>query len=651
MQEDKEKFNLARQLHLSGKVEEAQEIYTNLCKKYKEHHILFYLLGTTFLQLKKYNQAIINLKKSISLNPNYPDTYNNLGVALAETKKYSDALQNYNNAINLKNNYIDAYLNRGISFNKLKKYTEAVNDLNLVIKYQPKNIKAYNNLGNIFKNLKKYNEAIIYYDKAIHLNQNFLEAISNKADALVSLKKFDQALIELEKIKKQNPDFLGLDQKIISYKMSIFDWNNFNNITKSLRNKIIDNKTILDPLFIYYLFDDPQLQKINSKNFINNKFKDYDIIKSNNKNNKNKKIKIGYFCGDFHNHPVLHIMSEIFKYHDKSKFELYAFSHGPEKKNNIWKNDIVKYFKKFHEIFDIDDEEAVKLALNENIDIAVNLTGLTEHSRTSVFYNRVAPIQVNYLGFTGTIGLESMDYIIADKKVIPESQKGHYFEKVCYLPNCYIPNAKNIALKTSEKKFIRSEFNLPENKIVFCAFHNPHKINPEIFNLWINILKKTDDSVLWIKSNSEISKKNILYHTKEGGVDPKRIIFAEGTANINDHIEKLKLADIFLDTYPYGSHSTIYDYFKAYLPAIIREGNSFPSRVGSSIYSSVGLSELVAKTNLDYEKIAIELANDKSKILRFKNKIKNEIKDSYVFQGKKFTNNLENLYLKIIEKS
>ena len=169
--------------------------------------------------------------------------------------------------------------------------------------------------------------------------------------------------------------------------------------------------------------------------------------------------------------------------------------------------------------------------------------------------------------------------------------------------------------------------------------------------MWINILKKTDDSVLWIKSNSEISKKNILYHAKEGGVDPKRIIFAEGTANINDHIEKLKLADIFLDTYPYGSHSTIYDYFKAYLPAIIREGNSFPSRVGSSIYSSVGLSELVAKTNLDYEKIAIELANDKSKILRFKNKIKNEIKDSYVFQGKKFTNNLENLYLKIIEKS
>tara|TARA_B100000674_G_C37697500_1_gene848976 strand:- start:170 stop:904 length:735 start_codon:yes stop_codon:yes gene_type:complete len=244
-----------------------------------------------------------------------------------------------------------------------------------------------------------------------------------------------------------------------------------------------------------------------------------------------------------------------------------------------------------------------------------------------------------------------MDYIIADKKVIPESQKEHYFERVCYLPNCYIPNAKNIALKTSEKRFLRSEFNLPENKIVFCAFHNPHKINPEIFDLWINILKKTDDSVLWIKSNSEISKKNILYYAKEGGVDPKRIIFAEGTANINDHIERLKLADIFLDTYPYGSHSTIYDYFKAYLPAIIREGNSFSSRVGSSIYSSVGLSELVAKTNLDYEKIAIELANDKSKILKFKNKIKNEIKDSYVFQSKKFTNDLENLYLKIIEKN
>tara|TARA_B100000674_G_C37790134_1_gene891340 strand:- start:50 stop:1084 length:1035 start_codon:yes stop_codon:yes gene_type:complete len=341
-------------------------------------------------------------------------------------------------------------------------------------------------------------------------------------------------------------------------------------------------------------------------------------------------------------------MSEIFKNHNKSKFELYAFSHGPEVKNNIWKDSVTKYFKKFYNIYNINDEEVVKLSRNENIDIAVNLTGLTEHSRTGIFYNRVAPIQINYLGFPGTIGLKSMDYIIADKKVIPKNQKKYYIEKVCYLPKCYIPNAKNEALKISEKKFLRSEFNLPENEIVFCAFHNPHKINPEIFDLWINILKKTGNSVLWIKSNNEIAKKNILHEAKKRGLGSKRIIFAESLTNISDHVERLKLADIFLDSYPYASHSTIYDYFKANLPAIIREGNSFPSRVSSSIYSAAGLSKLIAKNNLDYEKIAIDLANNKSKILKFKNIIKNKVKNNYLFDGKKFTNNLENLYLEII---
>lgn len=650
MQEDRNKFNLAKQLHLSGKIDEAQKIYTDLCKKYKENHILFYLLGTTYLQIKKYDQAIINLEKSISINSNYADSYNNLGVSFAETKRYSEAIQMYNNAIVIKNNYIDAYLNRGISLNKLKKYNEAIRDFNLVIKYQPKNIKAYNNLGNVFKNLNKLNDAINEYDKAIQINQNFLEAISNKADALENQKKFDKALIELNKIYSKNPDFLGLNQKIISNKMSIFDWSSFDINTNSLKEKILKKEITIDPLFIYYLFDDPKLQKINSVNFIKNEFKNYKKITLNKKRKLNKKIKIGYFCGDFHNHPVLHIMSRIFKNHNENNFEIYAFSHGPNKKDNIWRNDVIKYFKKFHDINEMTDYDIVKLVNSENIDVAVNLTGLTENAKTSIFYNRVAPIQINYLGFTGTIGLESIDYIIADEITIPENQKKYYIEKVCYLPTCYIPYAENIEIKYLDKKFSRSDFGLPQDKTVFCAFHNPHKINPQIFDCWVNIMKKVEDSVLWIKTEDGKAKDNLINEAKKRGLDPKRIIFAKGTSNINEHIERLKLADILLDTYPYASHSTIYDYFKAFLPAVIREGNSFPSRVASSIYSSVGLSELVAKNNLDYEKIAVELAINKEKLFKLRNKIKTEIKNNYVFDAKKFTTNLENLYFEIIKK-
>ena len=650
MTEDKENFNLGRQLHLSGKIKEAQKIYSNLCKRHKENHILFYLLGTTFLQLKNYKQAIFNLKKSLTLNDKYSDTYNNLGVALAETEKYSEAIENYNKAINLKNDYIDAYLNRGISLNKLKRYKEATSDFNLVIKHKPENIKAYNNLGNVYKNLSKFNEAVNSYNKAISINKNFLEAISNKADALQSQKKFDEALIELNKIYSKNPKFLNLKYKIISNKMSIFDWDTFDNITNSIKDEILKKEIIFDPLFIYYLFDDPELHQINSENFINNEFKNYEKIIFNKKRKLNKKIKIGYFCGDYHDHPVLHIMSNIFKNHNKDNFEIYAFSHGINKKNNIWLEDVFQSFKKFYDINEMTDDDIVKLVNIENIDIAVNLTGLTERSRTSIFYNKIAPIQINYLGFPGTIGLKLMDYIIADKIVIPENQKKYYTEKVCYLPSCYIPNANNIAIKDKNKNFSRAEFGLPQNEIVFCAFHNPHKINPAIFDCWMNIIKKIEGSVIWIKSDTEKGKNNLINEAKKRGVNSKRIIFTKGISNINDHIQRLKLADIFLDTYPYASHSTIYDYFRAYLPAIVREGNSFPSRVASSIYNNVGLSELVAKNNLDYEKIAVNLANNKTKLLNLRNKIKTEIKNNYVFDSKKFTVDLENIYSEIIRK-
>ena len=645
-----ERFNIAKQLHSSGRIEESQKIYLDLAKIYKNNYTLFYLIGTTFLQLKKFDDAIDNFHTSIDINSNFPEVYNNLGIALAEKEKYSEALENYNKAIKLKNDYIDAHINRGVSLNKLKKFQDAISDLNFVIKTQPLNPLAHNNLGNIFKELKNYNEAINSYDKAININQNYLEAINNKALILNFQKKYESSLKELNKIYNKNPEFHNLLQNIISNKMHIFDWENFDDLTKLMKEKILANKIYIDPLLIYYLFDNPELQKNNSSNFINDKFKNFSKTSLKNNKTKNNKIKIGYFSGDFYDHPVLHIMANIFKNHDKSNFEIYAFSHTPLKKNNYWKESVIGYFKKFHEIYNMSDVDIFRLVEKEKIDIAIDLSGLTTYSRTSIFYNRVAPIQIGYLGYPGTMGLKSMDYIIADSVVIPKINQKHYLEKVAYLPRCYIPCSNDLLSKKANKKFLKSELNLPEKEIVFCAFHNPHKINPEIFNIWIKILRRTKRSVLWIKSNSEIAKKNLRHQAKKGGLDPERIVFAEHISNINDHIERLKLADIFLDTYPYNSHSTIYDYLKANLPMVIRQGASFHSRVGSSVYSTIGLKELIAKNNLDYENIAVDLANNKSKLIKLKNKIQTQIKDNYLFNNKKFTEDLEKIYLEIFNK-
>ena len=644
---NEEKFNIARQLHFSGKIKEAQKIYLKLIKIYKNNYTLYYLVGTTYLQLKDQDEAIKYFKISLKYNSSFPETHNNMGVALAEKKDFAEALNQYNQAIKLKPDYLEAYLNRGISLNKLKRYDEAIQDFNLVINRDQNNAKAFNNLGNVFKELKKFDQAINFYEKAIKINGNFFEAISNKADIFDSQKKFKESLIELDKIYKKEPDFIGLIQKIISNKMSIFHWEDYDEIKNITERKLLNNDIILDPLFIYYLFDDLKIQNNNSKNFITKEFEDYKKIKISNKKKNNNKIKIGYFSGDFHNHPVMHIMSKIFKNHNRNKFEIYAFSHGPEKKNNVWKESVISFFKEFYEIYEKQDEEVIELAKKNEIDIAVDLTGLTKYHRTSLFYNRIAPIQINYLGYPGTSGLSSMDYILADRTVIKKNEEKYFTEKVCYFPKCYIPSSNDITLEGSNNIFTRSEFNLPDNETVFCAFHNPHKINPEIFNTWINILKKTEKSVLWIKSSNSDAQANLQKEAEKRGVNKNRIVFAKGVENINDHIERLKLADIFLDTFPYNSHSTVYDYLRANLPMIIMEGNSFPSRVGSSIYSSLDLKELIAKNYTEYENIAVKLSKNKERLLNLKTKIKTLVKEDYLFNSKKFTLDLENIYSKI----
>ena len=647
MSNSEEKFNIARQLHFSGRIKEAQKIYLKLIKIYKNNHTLYYLVGTTYLQLQDQDTAIKYFKKSLKYNSSFAEAHNNMGVALAEKKEFGEAINYYNQALKLKHEYLEAYLNRGISLNKLKKYEEAIQDLTIVTNKDPSNAKAFNNLGNVFKELKNFDQAINSYDRAIKINDNFFEAISNKADVLDTQKKFRESVNELNKIYIKEPNFSGVIQKIISNKMSIFDWENYDDLKEEAKKKILSNEIILDPLFIYYLFDDLKIQKVNSKNFINSEFKDYKKITYSNKKRNNKKIKIGYFSGDFHNHPVMHIMSSIYKNHNTDIFEIYAYSHGPEKKNNVWKESVISYFKKFYQIYDWSDNEIIKQANEDKIDIAVDLSGLTKYSRTSLFYNRIAPIQINYLGYPGTSGLNSMDYILADKMVIKKEEEKYFTERVCYFPKCYIPSSKDITLKSSDKVYKRSEFNLPDNETVFCAFHNPHKINPKIFNTWINILKKTKKSVLWIKAKNSDAQENIQKEVIKRGIDKNRIIFDKRIENINDHLERLKLADIFLDTFPYNSHSTVYDYLRASLPMVIMEGNSFPSRVGSSIFSSLGLTELIAKNFTEYEDIAINLSKNKERLLALKTKMKNLVEEDYLFNSKKFTLDLEKIYTKI----
>ena len=639
----------AKQLHLSNKINEAQNIYLKLIKSDKKNGVIFFLLGTTYLQQKKFEEAIKYLKKSIEIDPSYPNPYNNLGIALAETTNFLEAKINYDKAIELNKNYLDAYLNRGISLNKLKKYDEAMNDFKIVGNINPNNAKLLNNIGNVYKNLKQYDKANKYYQKAIGIQPNYLEAISNLSSVLHIEKKYKESLNYLEKIYKIDSEFKRVIQNIISNKMHIFEWSDLEKYKEKIKKQFLNNNEItFDPLFIHYLFDDPSLHKLNAEKFSEQEFKYLKKQSSRKQNFKNKKIKIGYFSADYHNHPVLHIMRNIFQCHNKESFEIFAFSLGPEKINNVWRDDVKPFFKKFFLVNDSSDEEIINLTNKYKIDIAVDLSGLTKNARPNLFFKRVAPIQITYLGYPGTSGNKEMDYIIADNTVIPEEAKKYYTEKVLYLPGSYIASSKDILLKEKENKFKRKDFSLPEKQIVFCAFHNPLKINSKLFGSWCKILMGVKNSVIWIKAPSNISRKNLEKEFTLRKINLNRVVFADSLEDITDHINRLRLADIFLDTYPYNSHSTTYDYIEANLPMIIMKGETFSSRVGASIYKSIEMDELISHNYKEYEKIAIELGNDKLKLKKIRKKLKLNSQKYKLFDSMEITKNLEKVYLKLL---
>ncbi len=649
MQNSDQIFEKAKNLHLKGRIKEAQNLYLKLIQKYKENDKLYFLLGTTFLQIEKYNQAINYLNISIKLNSQFADSYNNLGIALAETNNFSDAIKNYDKAIKLKGKFEDAHLNKGIALNYLKKHDQALSCINEVIKLNKNNAKAFNTLGNIYKDKEKYDDAFSSYKEAIKIEPNYIQALNNVADLLYSFKNYQEALVYLNNIYKLNPNLNGLLNKIFSNKIHIADWGNYNDLTNKIKKDIINRISIADPLFILYISDDPKIIKTNSEeyikknkdNFIKKDTSDINFCKRN-----NKKIKIGYFSAEFHDHPVLHQMAEIFKNHDKDKFEIFAFSHGRLKGDN-WRDKIKQYFEQFYIINELSDDKAVQLSRNLGIDIAINLTGLTKNLRTGIFIQKAAPIQINYLGYPATLGTKSIDFIIADKTVIPEKDRKFFTEKVEYLPNYYSPKPKDIFIKKSKKKYTRKYFNLPENEIVFCAITNPIKINPEIFDLWINILKKVPGSVLWLTSRNEKFKENIFKEAIKRGLNKNRLIFTEIIKEKEDHLERLKLADIFLDTFPYNSHSTTYDYIDVNLPLISLSGNSFASRVSASIYSQLGMNELIVKSKNEYENLAINLASNKDLLNKIKDKFKDKKNIEKIFNSEKLTKDLENIYLKL----
>ena len=629
-----------------NKLTEAVELFIRALKINPVHPASLNNCGNALLMLKRYEEALLNYDRAIAVQPNNADTYYNRGVALQALKRYEGAVENYERAIALRPGYTLAYNNRSFTLLELKRYEEALLSYDKTLALNANYPEPHYNRGNALLGLKRYEEAILSYDKSLKIKPDYAEAYGNRGNALQELKQLEDAVLSYERSISLKPDYDFLFGQLLHTKMKISDWRTFEDDVQQLCEKIELNKKASSPFSVLALQDSPALQKKAAEIFALEKFPLNQLLPKIPKRARHKKIRIGYYSADFRNHPVSFLTAELFEIHNREQFEIIAFSFGADTQDEIRKR-IANAFDRFIDVRNLSDIDVVNLSRSLEIDIAIDLGGFTTDCRTEIFAIGAAPIQVNYLGYPGTMGAEYVDYLIADATLIPESSKQYYTEKIAYLPNSYMANDTTRCI--ANKMFTREELGLPTIGFVFCCFNNNYKITPATFGGWMKILKKTEGSVLWLFEGNPISNDNLRKEAINWGVNAERLIFSR-RMSLDNHLARHRAADLFLDTLPYNAHTTASDALWAGLPVLTCLGESFAARVAASLLNAIQLPELITSTQEEYEALAVELATNPEKLTAIRQKLEMNRLTTPLFDTERFTRNIEKAYTAMYER-
>ena len=674
-------FEQALALHEQGRLAEAERIYRDVLQRQPNHFAALHQLGLIALQTRHTERAVELIGKAIALKPDFAQAYCDHGMALRKLKRFEDALASYDKAIALKPDFAMAYNNRGNVLLDLKRAVEALTSCDKAIALNPRLAIAYYNRGNALQNLrrptaalasydgaialkpdlaeawlgrgnvffdvKRLDEALPAYDKATALKPDLAEAWLGRGNVFTLLKRYDEALVAYDRALRLSPDLTGLQGLRLQTKMHLCDWNNFDvdcaNLLSSVRNGNVNTTP-----FAFLAIPSSSAEQLKcARLWVANRFPLSDSPVWQGERYDHDRIRIAYISPDFHEHPLPYLVAGLFECHDKSLFEVTAISIGPDDGSEMRRR-LQAAFEHFVDAEKYDDDQVAQLIKERQIEILVDLAGLTSGSRTSVLAKRPAPIQVNYLGYPGTMGASFIDYIVSDRLVIPDGKQDLYAEKVVYLPDSFMGN--DGTRKLSERAPNRSEFGLPETGFVFCSFNQSYKIVPEVFGMWMRLLRQLENSVLWLSNTNDTAIRNLQREAQNRGVDPRRLVFAQRVPLNQDHLARHQLADLFLDTLPYNAHASASDALWAGLPVLTCLGETFAGRVAASLLNAIGLPELITTTSEAYEQMAIDLATQPAKLAAIKRKLAENRLTKPLFNTRLFTGHLEAAYTAMYER-
>ena len=589
---------------------------------------------------KRHAEALASYDRALAIKPDFAEALYNRGKGLFDLERHVEALASYDRALAIKPDYAEALNIRGIALRYLRRHEEALASYDQALAIKPELAEALNNRGNVLSDLKRYEEALVSFDRALAIKPDDAETLSNRGNALFNLKRYEEAAADFERLLRAIPDYDYARGNLLLSRLYACDWSDYDQSVRLIADAVAAGKRAAHP-FVFLSVSESAAGQLQCAKILNkDKYPASEHVIWRGERYGHDKIRIAYLSADFHGHATAFLMAGLFEAHDRARFETTAISFGPDSKDAL-RARLENAFDRFIDVRGKSDRDVALLLKALEIDIAVDLKGYTQDSRTGIFAFRPAPVQVNYLGYPGTMGADYIDYILADRVVIPEDQRAFYAEKVVYLPDAYQPNDSK--RRISEHAPTRLEAGLPATGFVFCSFNNSYKITPPVFDLWMRLLGQVEGSVLWLLEDNAAAARNLRKEAAARGIAAGRLIFAP-RAKLEDHLARHRLADIFLDTRPINAHTTASDALWAGLPIVTCLGASFAGRVAGSLLQAVGLPELVAENLADYEALALKLARDEHALAAVKAKLARNRQAFPPFDTDRFCRHLERAY-------
>jgi protein O-GlcNAc transferase len=638
-------FDIAVQHHIQGDLVQAEALYRQIIAANPMLDVVHSNLGAVLQALRRTEEAIACWEEAVRLNPANVDGHYNLGLSFQDQAQFDRAIGSYRLALHYNPRHVDSHNNLGNVLVASGQIADGITSYQHALRIDPNYAPAHNNMGLAYYALGQLVEAAECYRRALRINSNYANALDNLGAALFEKGQLDEALHYAQSAADLKPDDVACLIRLAHLRQHMFLCQGQIDLAQNVIDAFGKSDAVKAkvPPFSFLTLSVPtsaaqQLRCARAEAGTIAYFEAQPPLWRSQAAPR-EKIRLGYLSADFHEHATAFLTAELFEAHDRERFDVFGYSFGPDDVSAMRRR-LTAAFDRFVDIKDSSHLEAAQRIAADGVDILIDLKGYTKGARTHILALRPAPIQVNYLGYPGTMGADFMDYILVDDFIVPAAQQSFFAEKLVHLPGCYQINDSKRAIAPTPS---RADCDLPESGFVFCDFNNTYKITPLMFELWLDLLREVPGSVLWLLEGNPCAAANIRREAEARGVPAQRLVFAPRLP-MPEHLARHRLADLFLDTFPVCAHTTASDALWAGCPLLTLVGETFVSRVAGSLLRAVGLPELIATSFEEYRAKALQFAREPERLRELRERLAVSRTTSSLFNSKRFARNLESAY-------